>query len=231
MLVLALPPKVKAEEAEAIFRRRLARVGPLGQLKTLLGRPPARRRLTSFELLFYPHWIVPYAVPTSGRTMRGTVAGTMAVDALGGEPSHLMASPDELTEIEVDDDSVLDAIEIDREIAVLKAREAVRWLLLNKPYMIDKQLIGKEGSFNLQLGEPRLIYYPFWVAYYETNKGVDLLVLEGIEGRPEGPGTEDSLSRFFSSRLSLQARAELRQSGGGNPPGWNPRDLPDHGEE
>ena len=147
MRILALPPQVAAEGAEAIFRRRLARVGRLEQLKRLIGRPPVRRRLTSFELLFYPHWVVPYTIPSQKRSMRGPITGTMAIDAADGLAAHLMAPLTDLTELDVDEDSVVDKIELDEEQARVKAREAIRWNVFNRPYMIRKDAFGQGATY------------------------------------------------------------------------------------
>lgn len=201
MRIVALPPKVEAEGAEAIFRRRLARVGKLEQLRWLIGRPPVRRRLTSFELLYYPHWVVPYAVPSRKGSMRGPIEGTLAIDAAEGLAAHLMAPLTDIVELDVDDDSIVDQINLNEEEAAVKAREAIRWNVFNRPYMVKQDVFGKEGDLRLEFGEVRLIYYPFWVAYFEAGAKMDLVVIEALDGHFEGPGIADTIARYLAERL------------------------------
>lgn len=180
MRILALPPQVEAEGAEALFRRRLASVGRLDQLKRLVGLPLARRRLTSFELLYDPHWVVPYSVPSREGSMRGPIEGTLAIDAAEGLAAHLMAPLTDIVELDVDDDSTVDKINLNEAEAAVKAREAIRWNVFNRPYMVKQDVFGKEGDLRLEFGEVRLVYYPFWVAYFEAGAKMDLVVIEAL---------------------------------------------------
>ena len=140
--------------------------------------------------------------------MRGPITGKMAIDAAEGLAAHLMAPLTDLVELDVDEDSVVDKIELDEEQARVKAREAIRWNVFNRPYMIRKDAFGQGGDLRLEYGEVRLIYYPFWVAYFETGAKMDLVVIEALEGHFEGPGIADTIARYLAERLLPSGRSE-----------------------
>jgi len=160
--VLVHEPTLDARDAARILRgEEVGRVS----VQRLLGRlrPDCLRGL---DLIFVPHWYCSFRVTLeSARSQHVAEALWTMVDALGGKVLRLAGEPPLVPR---DLAALAPALalppSIDREQAVARARDGLRWDLRLR----SRQRIAPR---ELELVAARLAHVPFWVGYYEGPGG------------------------------------------------------------
>jgi hypothetical protein len=155
--VLVHEPTLEAEGAARVLRgeevRGLSFQRLLGRL-----RPD---RLRGLDLVFVPHWYCSFRVVLeSGRSQHVAEAVWTMVDALAGTVLRLPGEPPLVPrDLAALAPAVALAPSIDREQAVARARDGLRWDLRLR----SRQRIAPR---ELELVAARLAHVPFWVGYY-----------------------------------------------------------------
>jgi hypothetical protein len=158
----------------------------------------SRTSLVAEELLFAPYFYFRFV---NSRYRNRLYLYDILVDGILGF-CELIRGTFELRRLSVSADLLLDKALL-KEEAEAKAREAVKSLLLRRQSLWVKEI-------KVERTEAVEIYYPYWLCYLETRKGIELLGLNGITGTAAGPRAEDIL------RAGI-ARMEWRQAEGNRP--------------
>lgn len=143
--------------------------------------PWAKARRVAEELLFVPYFYFRFVNPKYRN--RFYLYGVL-VDGIMGFSEFIRGSF-ELKQLPVSGDLLLGKT-ILKEEAEAKARKAVESFVLRRQSLWVKEI-------KVKLVEAGEVYYPYWVCYLETLKGIEILALNGITGSPAGSRVEDIL--------------------------------------
>lgn len=156
----------------ALSEKRLGRRG-----RFLRSKP----RLVAQELLFAPYFYFRFLNPKyRGQFYRYDVL----VDGILGFCEFIRGSL-ELKQLPVSEGLLLEKT-IPREEAEAKARKAVESFVLRRQSLWVKEI-------KVDLVEGGEVYYPYWVCYLQTGKGIEILALNGLTGTRAGARAEDVL--------------------------------------
>jgi hypothetical protein len=132
--------------------------------------PWSKARRVSEELLFVPYFYFRFVNP---KYRNRFYLYEVLVDGTLGFCEFIRGSL-ELKQLPVSGDLLLEKA-ISKEEAEAKARKAVESFVLRRQSLWVKEI-------KVELIEAGEVYYPYWVCYLETPKGIELLALNGITG-------------------------------------------------
>lgn len=155
-------PALDAEGAARVLVRE--EIGGLS-VQRLFGRLRPDR-LRGLDLLFVPHWYCRFKVVLEAGRARHVAEGVWTmVEALTGRVLRLPDAPPLVTrQLAALAPALALAPRIDREQAVTRARQGLRW---------DLHLRGRQriAPRELEVVQACLAHVPFWVGYYEGPGG------------------------------------------------------------
>jgi hypothetical protein len=149
-------------------------------------------RLVAEEFVYVPYYYFRFVNP---KFLNRYYLYDVLVDGVLGFSEFIRGSF-ELKEVSVSRELVLEKI-VSKEEAEPKARKAVESFVLRRQSWWVKEI-------KVELKEAGELYYPYWVCYLDTQKGVELFALNGLTGNSAGPRPEDVLTAGI-------ARAEWRR--------------------
>jgi hypothetical protein len=138
-------------------------------------------RLVAEEFVYVPYYYFRFVNP---RYLNRYYLYDVLVDEVLGFSEFIRGSF-ELKEFFVSRELLLERI-VPQEEAEKKARKAVESFVLRRQSWWVKEI-------KAELKEAGELYYPYWVCYLETRKGIELFALNGLTGNPAGPRAEDIL--------------------------------------
>ncbi len=170
--VLILGACLSPSNLRALSEKRLKRRG-----RFLRSKP----RLVAEELLFAPYFYFRFLNP---KYRDQFYRYDVLVDGILGFCEFIRGSL-ELKQLPVSEGLLLEKT-IPREEAEAKARKAVESFVLRRQSLWVKEI-------KVELVEGGEVYYPYWVCYLETGKGIEILALNGLTGTRAGARAEDVL--------------------------------------
>ena len=160
------------------------------------GRLPWRRvRCVAQEVVYVPYFYFRYVNPKHGRHF---YLYDVLVDGVVGFAEFIRGSF-ELKEFSVSRGLLVERT-VSKEQAESVAKKAVQAYALRRQSLWVKKI-------EAELKEGGELYFPYWVCYLETPKGVKLFALNGLTGTPAGPRPENILQAGI-------ARAEWKREQG-----------------
>jgi hypothetical protein len=151
------------------------------RLKKRKWLPWSKTGLAGQELLFVPYSFFRYTNP---KHMKQYYLYDVLVDGILGHTEFIRGS------FELVDKSVSHELLLERTVhgedAEGKARKAVEAFAVRRQSLWVKEV-------KVDLIDSGEFYYPYWVCYLETPKGVELLALNGLTGTPAGHRPEHIL--------------------------------------
>ena len=141
----------------------------------------SKPRLVAEELLFAPYFYFRFLNP---KYRDQFYRYDVLVDGILGFCEFIRGSF-ELKQVPVSGDLLLEKA-ILKEEAEAKARKAVEAFVLRRQSLWVKEI-------KVELVEGGEVYYPYWVCYLQTGKGIEILALNGITGARAGPRAENVL--------------------------------------
>jgi len=151
--------------------------------------------LVAEELVYAPYYYFRFVNPKLGKHF---YLYDVLVDGILGFPEFIRGSF-ELKECSVPRGHLLERT-ILREEAESRARKMVESFALRRQSLWVKRI-------EVELTEGGELYFPYWISYLETLKGIELSALNGLTGTPAGPRSENILQAGI-------ARAEWKREQG-----------------
>jgi len=136
----------------------------------LSGKSSKKNILKKVELVYLPYYLFKILLSTERRERKEVC---ISADGISGNFSFFTAEKIDFTE-KPEGDS-FDFV-ISRKEAEKKALEEYRWLLIKHSF--TKSRLPRLET----ISETSLIYYPYWVGYYERGGRYDFRALDGISG-------------------------------------------------
>lgn len=182
-----LPPQLNQEDAIRVLSRRR-----FDTLKRVLFRRPARPVVTAnVHLLWMPHYLIDLEIESG----KGTAIQQVTLDAWG-EVFALWNIQEPPSSGKPDGESFPPRLDVDA--AVIKATLALTSTTLHMRGQKGKPHVNRHTAV-------QLLYYPYWVYYFERRAGrFDLKVIDGAMG--ERPGNQ--IKRAILEAFIQQARRD-----------------------
>ena len=141
----------------------------------------SKPRLVAGEFVYLPYYTFRFLNP---KFLDHYYLYDVLVDGVLGFSEFIRGSF-ELQEVSISRQLLLERI-VPQEEAEIKARKAVESFVLRRQSWWVKEI-------KVELKEAGELYYPYWVSYLETSKGIELFALNGLTGTPAGPRPENIL--------------------------------------